>query len=286
MSSTTTGTVAVIGATGQQGGATARALLAAGVDVRALVRDPDAESATALQKAGAELVRADVEDADALRTALAGVGGLFAMTTFAGRDGTDGEVRRGGLIADAARDAGVPHVVYSSVGGAERHTGIPHFESKRRVEEHMTALGLRTTFIRPTFFMENFGSFMPVEVEDGTVVLRAPLVPGLPLQMVAVDDIGAAAAAALLDPARVPGGEIEIAGDELTAEQVAEALGADADLPARFEPLPLDVLADDPDQQAMFTWFTRPPSYRADIEATRALVPGLKDLRGWLVSRG
>jgi uncharacterized protein YbjT (DUF2867 family) len=286
MSSTTTGTVAVIGATGQQGGATARALLAAGVDVRALVRDPDAESATALQKAGAELVRADVEDADALRTALAGVGGLFAMTTFAGRDGTDGEVRRGGLIADAARDAGVPHVVYSSVGGAERHTGIPHFESKRRVEEHMTALGLRTTFIRPTFFMENFGSFMPVEVEDGTVVLRAPLVPGLPLQMVAVDDIGAAAAEALLDPARVPGGEIEIAGDELTAEQVAEALGADADLPARFEPLPLDVLADDPDQQAMFTWFTRPPSYRADIEATRALVPGLKDLRGWLVSRG
>jgi uncharacterized protein YbjT (DUF2867 family) len=134
--------------------------------------------------------------------------------------------------------------------------------------------------------MENFGSFMPVEVEDGTVVLRAPLVPGLPLQMVAVDDIGASAAAALLDPARVPGGEIEIAGDELTAEQVAEALGADADLPARFEPLPLDVLADDPDQQAMFTWFTRPPSYRADIEATRALVPGLKDLRGWLVSRG
>jgi uncharacterized protein YbjT (DUF2867 family) len=276
----------VIGATGPLGGAPAGALLAAGVDVRALVRDPDAESATALQKAGAELVRADVEDADALRTALAGVGGLFAMTTFAGRDGTDGEVRRGGLIADAARDAGVPHVVYSSVGGAERHTGIPHFESKRRVEEQMTALGLRTTFIRPTFFMENFGSFMPVEVEDGTVVLRAPLVPGLPLQMVAVDDIGAAAAAALLDPARVPGGEIEIAGDELTAEQVAEAFGADAGLPARFEPLPLDVLADDPDQQAMFTWFTRPPSYRADIEATRALVPGLKDLRGWLVSRG
>ncbi len=80
------------------------------------------------------------------------------------------------------------------------------------------------------------------------VVLRAPLAPGVPLQMVAVDDIGAAAAAALLDPASVPGGAIEIAGDELTGEQVAAAFGDRAGLPARFEPLPLDVLADDPDQ--------------------------------------
>jgi uncharacterized protein YbjT (DUF2867 family) len=283
---TETGVVAVIGATGQQGGATARALLDAGVRVRGLVRDPQSESATALQQAGAELVRADMEDAEALRAALAGVGGLFAMTTFAGRDGTDGEVRRGGLIADAARDAGVPHVVYGSVGGAERHTGIPHFESKRRVEEHLTALGLRTTFVRPTFFMENFASFFAPQTEDGVVVLRAPLAPSVPLQMVAVDDIGAAAAAALLDPARVPGGAIEIAGDELTGEQVAAAFGADAGLPARFEPLPLDVLADDPDQHAMFTWFTSPPSYLADIEATRALVPDLKDFRAWLAGRG
>src|SRR6201999_2332967 len=112
----------------------------AGVSVRALVRDPQSEQATALQKAGAELVRADVEDVDALRTALTGVAGLFAMTTFAGQDGTEGEARRGGLIADAARDAEVAHVVYGSVGGAERHTAIPHFESKRRVEERMTEL--------------------------------------------------------------------------------------------------------------------------------------------------
>ena len=280
-----TSTIAVIGATGQQGGATARALLDAGVHVRALVRDPQAEPATALQQSGAELVRADAEDREALRTALTGVDGLFAMTTFAGRDGTEGEVRRGSVIADAARDAGVPHVVYGSVGGAERHTGIPHFESKRRVEERMTALGLHTTFVRPTFFMENFVSLLAPTVEDDVVVLRAPLVPGVPLQMVAVDDIGAAAAAALLDPVRVPGGAIEIAGDELTGEGTAAAFGADAGLPARFEPLPLDVLADDPDLHAMFTWFTRPPSYLADIEATRALVPGLKDLRGWLANR-
>ncbi len=278
------GVIAVIGATGQQGGATARALLNAGATVRALVRNLRADAAVALERTGAGLVQADVEDAEALRAALDGTGALFAMTTFAGRDGTEGEVRRGGLIADAARDV-VAHVVYGSVGGAERHTGIPHFESKRRVEEHMTALGLRTTFVRPTFFMENFASFFTPDTQDGVVVLRAPLAPGVPLQMVAVDDIGAAAAAALLDPASVPGGAIEIAGDELTGEQVAAAFGDRAGLPARFEPLPLDVLADDPDQQAMFTWFTRLPAYRADIAATRRLVPGLKDFRAWLGGR-
>jgi uncharacterized protein YbjT (DUF2867 family) len=274
--------IAVIGATGQQGGATARALLAVGADVRALVRDPDAGPAVAVKEAGAELVRADAEDAEALRAALDGTDALFAMATFAGPDGTEGEVRRGRLIADAARDADVPHVVYSSVGGAERHTGIPHFESKRRVEEHMTALGLHTTFVRPTFFMENFTRFLTPATEDGVVVLRAPLAPGVPLQMVAVDDIGLAAAAALLDPGRVPGGAIEIAGDELTGEQIAAAFGERAGLPSRFEPLPLDVLADDPDQHAMFTWFTTPPSYLADIAETRRLVPQLKDFRAWL----
>jgi uncharacterized protein YbjT (DUF2867 family) len=280
-----TGVIAVIGATGQQGGATARALLNAGAKVRALVRDPRADAAIALEDAGAELVQADVEDVETLRAALTGMGALFAMTTFAGRDGTEGEVRRGGLIADAARDVGVPHVVYGSVGGAERHTGIPHFESKRRVEERMTALGLHTTFVRPTFFMENFASFFAPKTEDGVVVLRAPLAPGVPLQMVAVDDIGAAAAAALFDPTSVSGGAIEIAGDELTGEQVAAAFGDRAGLPARFEPLPLDVLADDPDQHAMFTWFTTPPAYRADIAETRRLVPELKDFRAWLGGR-
>ena len=119
------GVIAVIGTTGQQGGATARALLNAGAKVRALVRNPRSDAAVAVEGAGAELVQADVEDAEALRAGLDGAGALFAMTTFAGRDGTEGEVRRGGLIADAARAAGVPHVVYGSVGGAERHTGIP-----------------------------------------------------------------------------------------------------------------------------------------------------------------
>lgn len=276
---------AVIGTTGRQGGATARALLTAGAGVRALVRDPRAQAARALADRGAEVVRADIDDPVSLRSAFTGVDGLFAMTTFAGPRGTQGEVEHGKQIADAAREVGVPHVVYSSVGGAERATGIPHFESKRRVEEYMSLLGLSSSFVRPTFFMENFTHFLAPKQEDGVVVLRAPLAPGVPLQMVAVEDIGAVAAAALLDEAAVSGGAVEIAGDEVTAEQIAAIYGERAGLLARFDALPLSVVADDADQKAMFTWFAELPAYQADFDATRRLVPGLKNFRAWLATR-
>lgn len=264
-------THAVTGATGQQGGATARALLAAGANVRALVRDPDAAAARALAGAGADLVRADLTDPASLAAAFTGVDGVFAMTTSFTPRGTEGETADGVRIADAAAAVGVPHLVYSSVGGAERGTGIPHFESKRRVEEHLEDLDLPTTFVRPVFFMENLA---PVAGDDGTV-LRLPLPAGVPLQMVAVEDIGRVAAAVLLDPSRVAGGAVEIGGDELTGEQAAAALGA------RYEPLPVEVL-DDPDLAAMFTWFVEAtPAYRADFALTRELDPQVQDLAAW-----
>lgn len=270
-----TSTYAVVGATGQQGGATARALLAAGTTVRALVRRPDSDAARHLAAAGAELVRADLTDPASLRAAFQGADGVFAMTTSFTDRGTDGETEDGVRITDAAVAAGVGHLVYGSVGGAERRTGVPHFESKRRVEEHIASLGIPATIVRPVFFMENLA---PTQ-EDGTTVLRLPLPADVPLQMIAVDDIGAVAAAALPDPARVPAGAVEIAGDELTGEQVARVFGG------RYEPLPVEVL-DDPDLRAMFTWFDEQrPAYRADIALTRALDPAVLDLATWAVRR-
>lgn len=276
---------AVVGATGQQGGATARALLARGARVRALTRNPDGDAGRDLRDAGAEVVAADIEDPASLRRAFAGAGGVFAMTTFDGPRGTDGEVEHGRVLGDAAVAAGVPHVVYSSVGGAERHSGVPHFESKRRVEEHLEGLDLRVSLVRPTFFMDNFAGFMPPSVEDGTLVLRMPLPGDVPLQMVAVDDIGTVTAAVLVDPDRLEGGAIEIAGDELTGERIAAAHGEHAGLPARYEALPVDVL-DDPDAHAMFAWFARLPAYRADFPGTRALAPDVLTLAAWLSRDG
>lgn len=275
--------VAVIGATGQQGSSVVDALLAEGQAVRALVRDPSSAGARSLGARGVELVAADQEDAASLDRPLADVAALFLMTTFEGPDGTDGEVRRGLAVADAAARAGVPQVVYSSVGGAERGTGIPHFESKRRVEQRLSEV-VRTTFVRPTFFMENLAPQLDLG-GSGELVLRLPVPGDVPIQMVAVRDIGTAAARALLDPAAVGGGAVELAGDELTLEQAADRVGAVLGRPARYEGLPVEVLGEDEDMKAMFRWFTTVPAYRADFDLTRRLVPDVQDLTAWVADR-
>jgi uncharacterized protein YbjT (DUF2867 family) len=272
--------VAVIGATGQQGRAVVDALLEARVPVRALVRNPDASAAQALRARGVELVAADQEDESSLAAALGGVASLFFMTTFAGPEGPAGETRRGFAVAEAAARAGVPRVVYSSVGGAERGTGVPHFESKREVELRLGAL-LPATFVRPTFFMENLGQQLEPGA-GGETVIRLPMPGDVPLQMISVRDVGRAAARLILDPSAIVGEGVEIAGAELTLEQVAEQASSTLGRPVRFEPVPVEVLGEDEDLKAMFRWFTEVPAYRADLDATRALVPQISDFRSWL----
>uniref|UniRef100_UPI000DF82342 NmrA family NAD(P)-binding protein n=1 Tax=Desertihabitans aurantiacus TaxID=2282477 RepID=UPI000DF82342 len=162
----------------------------------------------------------------------------------------------------------------------DRGTGIPHFESKGQVEQRLAAV-LPTTFLRPTFFMENLtGQLAAADGEE--LVLRLPLAGDVPLQMVAVRDIGTAAARLLVDPGAAGGDAVEIAGDELTMDEAAARVAAVRGRPARYEPLPLDVLGDDADMRAMFAWFASPPAYRADLEATRRLVPDVRDLGTWV----
>ncbi|WP_162237503.1 NmrA/HSCARG family protein [Arthrobacter sp. Leaf234] len=276
-------TIAVFAATGSQGGAVADALLEAGVRVRALVRSTASAKAAALAERGAELVRIDVEEPSSLVAALEGVDAFWFMTIPPGgmQDGdTAGETLQGIALADAAAAAGVPHVVFNSVGGADRSSGVPHFDSKYLVEEHLTSLGLNTTIVRPVFFMENF-TFMAPTVEDGTLVLRLPIPADVPLQLIAVRDVGIIAAQALLDQASLPA-TIEIAGDELTGGQIASIHGGRAGLPARYEALPLGVMDGQDDLQAMFRWFAETPAYQADLDQVRQLHPGLRTLGAWL----
>src|SRR5258708_19223545 len=146
-------TVVVTGSTGKQGGAVARGLLERGHKVRAVTRDPNSSQAKSLANAGATLVAASLEDTAAITQALEGATSLFAMTTpFGG--GTDAETRQGVAAADAAEAAGV-HLVFTSVGSANRETGIPHFDSKYEVEKHIAKVGVRATILAPVFFMEN-----------------------------------------------------------------------------------------------------------------------------------
>ena len=145
--------VVVTGGTGKQGGAVVKSLLERGHEVRAVTHNTESAKARVLARAGVTLVRASLEDSAALTKALAGASSLFAMTTpFEG--GTQAETLQGITAADAAKAAGV-HLVFTSVGSANRNTGVPHFDSKYQVEEHIARIGVRATVVAPVFFMEN-----------------------------------------------------------------------------------------------------------------------------------
>ena len=191
---TQTKLILVTGATGQQGGAVAKALLQKGQKIRVMTRNP--EKAAALANAGAEVVKGDLTNQADVQAALRGVQGVFAMSTPF-EAGMDAEVRRGTMLADAAKQAGVAHYVYTSVGSADRKTGIPHFETKWKVEEHIRQIGLPTTILRPVFFMENFGTYFPPSKEG---VLAIPVRLSMKFQMIGLKDIGEFGAAAFLSP--------------------------------------------------------------------------------------
>ncbi|MFY4723619.1 NmrA/HSCARG family protein [Streptomyces sp. LaBMicrA B280] len=280
------GPVLVTGATGLQGGAVARELVRRGWDTVALVRDPDSSAARRLAALGVTLTRGDLDDEASLRAAMNGVHGVFSVQTFMTPAGLGGEVRQGRAVARAALATGVAHLVYSSVGGAERHSGVPHFDSKRGIERYLAELGVPHTVLRPAFFMDNFAA-NGVQREDGTLVVRLALKPRTPVQFVAVADIAHFAAEAFERPRRYLGRSVELAGDELTATEVAQAIAARTGRPARFEELPLDSVAaspyipNAPEIALMFEWFQR-YGYRADIPALRAEHPGLTDFASYL----
>ncbi|GAC1632488.1 MAG: NmrA/HSCARG family protein [Chloroflexota bacterium] len=279
-------TILVTGSTGQQGGAVARHLLARGRKVRALTRDTSKPAAQALAAAGAEVVQGDLEDRASLDRALQGVHGVFSVQNFF-EAGPEGETRQGKLLADAGKAAGVRHFVYSSVGGADRESRIPHFESKAEIERHVKALGVPYTIVQPVYFMDNFNTYAaPTPGDDGTLQLAMALPADRTLQLIATDDIGAIVALVFERPQEFLGRSIELAGDELTIPQVAEAMSRATGKTIRFVPLPLEVVRGfSEDLALMFQWFTD-KGYQADIPSLRTLYPGLTDFTTWLGKNG
>ncbi|MFB4278698.1 MULTISPECIES: NmrA family NAD(P)-binding protein [unclassified Nonomuraea] len=233
--------VLVTGATGRQGGATARALRAAGVPVRALVRDPATDRARAVEALGAELVTGDLHDRDSVIRAAEGARAVFSVqmpaVTAEGFD-FEGEVAQGVNLIEGARAAGVPQFVHTSVTGAGRHTETPGWAegrwasmeptmgAKSAIQDRLRAAGFpHWTLLKPGFFMENFLPSMaylfPRGIEGGLVSI---LNPETRLSLVAVDDIGRAAAAAIAAPDRFDGVELELASDYLSMTEIAEVL--------------------------------------------------------------
>ncbi|GAA2317080.1 NmrA/HSCARG family protein [Nonomuraea roseoviolacea subsp. roseoviolacea] len=278
-------TVLVTGATGQQGGATARALLTAGWHVRALVRDPGAPAARRLAEAGAEIVPGDMGDRDSLAEAVRGAHGVFSVQPAAGPPhGVAEEVRLGVNVADAAHAAGVRHLVYASVGGADRDSGISHWNTKWEIEQHIRALGVPATILRPVMFMENHAR--PHYGVTGDAALVRVIPPRATVQLIAVTDIGAFAALAFADPDRYVGKALELAGDELSRDALVAAIGRATGRPVDVEPIPAERRAalglGAADMEAVDSF----GGWRADIPALRALHPGLMDFETWLEREG
>ncbi|MFJ4581912.1 NmrA/HSCARG family protein [Streptomyces echinatus] len=248
-------TIAVTGATGAQGGATARAALAAGHRVRALTRRPDSPAAGALRELGAEVRHADFDDHTSLDAALTGADALFAVTTPFGTD-TDTEIRQGRALVDAAAGARLGHVVLTSAAHADRGTGIPHYESKWVIEGHLRASGLPWTVIAPAAFMDNYAGGWTLDgLRTGTFAW--PMPSDVPLTLIPAADIGAFAALVLQRRDDFAGHRLDIASDTLTPAQIASALGTAAGRPITHEEVPhAQVRSHSEDLAAMFAYFT------------------------------
>lgn len=276
-------TILVTGATGNQGGATARHLLADGWHVRALVRDDTTPAAAALAAAGVDVVRGDLDDRASVVEAARGAYGLYSV-----QSANDNELVQGINVADAAKAAGVEHLVYSSVGGAEsqnrfyQQQGWGQIE-KWQIEEHIRALGIPATILRPAGFMEDFTS--PARFfQNGS--LNVPWRDDLVMQLIAIDDTGAFAALAFADPDTYLGKAIEITGDRLTAPEIAEALSAAAGVPVPHSQIPVDLLwQHDPEVAKVFTWADA-TYYDSDLAPLREAHPGVMDFATWLDHSG
>ena len=277
--------IAVTGATGQQGGAVARKLLAEGWQVRALTRDVNKPAAQELKALGAKLIAGDMDNRAELDAAFKGVYGVFSVQNFwLPTVGFENEIKQGKAVADAAKAAGVQHLVYSSVGSAHRGMGQKHFESKWIIEQYIHTLDIPYTIFRPVAFMENH-NWSRAYILSGTYTGMG-LRSDKGVQNIAVEDIAAFAALAFTDAKFYLGKTLELAGDELTEAQAAEVFAKVIGRPVTLAAPQMDGgRAPEEEMIAMFNFFNG-EGYDADISALRKLHPGLLRFEDYLRKNG
>jgi len=267
--------VLVGGATGQQGGAVATLLLEKGHRVVALTRKPESEAAARLRQAGAEVAVGSFDDRSSLEGAMRGVDAVYTMSTSF-EAGTEAETRQGIAVADAASSAGVAHLVYSSVGSADRKTGIPHFESKYEVEQHIEGLGIPYTIVGPAWFYENvFNPFELPGLRQGALATALPA--DRSLQQVSVRNIASFAVYALENRDGLQGKRIDIASDELTGEQTARIISEVSGRNIEYVQTPLEQVRAMSEEFALnLEWLIR-EGYSVDIPGLHREFPEI----GW-----
>jgi uncharacterized protein YbjT (DUF2867 family) len=263
--------VLVTGATGKQGGHLVRELLARGHSVRALTRKPESAAAAELADRGVTIVPGNFDDEGSLERAARGVDTVFAMSTPF-EAGAKTETNEGINIVRAAVRVRVKHLVYSSVAGADRASGIPHFDSKFEVEKEIRRSGIPFTIVAPVFFMENFlAEWMAAGIAQGSIAIAVPATRRL--QQIAVEDIAQFTALVIERRESFLGKRIDIASDELTLTTAAAAISEASGRPIKYTALPIDaVRQQNEDLARMYEWFDR-VGYDADVVGLRELYP-------------
>lgn len=253
-------TILFLGATGRFA-PLARLLLDRGHRVLAGTRDPAGPAARRLRDGGAEIVTADFDDIASLQSAAVLADAIVAAGT-AHAAGPAGDVRHGRNIIDAAAAAGTRHLVYLTVAGADRPTGVPVMDSKHAVERYLRAAGVPHTIVAPVYFMENvWNPWNAAALTAGR--LPSPVSRSRPLQQIPVADVLAFTVHVLESRSTMLGERIEIASDAISAEQAAETI-------ARLAGRPVQA-ADPPARPAnpLFAWLEQAGA-RVDITALRS----------------
>jgi uncharacterized protein YbjT (DUF2867 family) len=285
--------VLVIGATGAQGGSVARQLVATDRwRVRALSRDPAADTVRPLRSAGVEVVRGDLGDPDSLRAASAGISALFLVTNYWVLGG-EREYRYGRNAVDAAVAAGVTHIVYSSLPEAHRRTGgmlsLPHHDSKARLEAELRAEQLPATFVHPATYYENWPVRRLQRAPDGGLTFSFPH-GDTPLAAVAIEDMGGVVSSVLAGGDRFHGKTVGLVGDIRTPDEYAKVLSRVLAVPVTYRDIPREDFARLPLRAAreLADMFEFSRLYQADryddLQRTRMLYPRIQSFEQWALA--
>jgi uncharacterized protein YbjT (DUF2867 family) len=273
--------ILVTGATGQQGGAVARALLKRGHTVYALTRRPDSVNAVFLKNKGAEIIKGDFTHIDDLPEFPRDLDGIFIMTTPY-ETGPGDELLQGENSIDAAESVGVKHIIFTSVANADKNTGIPHFDSKFEVEKYLATIETPYTIVAPAFFYDNFTSpFLLPGLKTGRFFQALP--PDVPLQSVSVETIGEFTAHVFENRELFMNKRIDLAEDELNGVQYSRILSETSNSSIQYTEIPIDeVRRNSEDLALMYEWFNT-VGYSVDIKDLQGKFPGIpwQDFKTW-----
>ena len=279
-----TKTIFVTGATGNQGGAVARNLIRNNFKVKCLTRHPNSVHAHQLEKLDALVVHGDLDKPYTFSQHLKDVDGIFSVQTFV--HGIEKEIRKGTGLADLAKANNIKHFLYSSVAGADLHTGIPHWESKLKIENHLKSTGIPYTIIRPASLFENF---LRPQVKSRLLKgkLVSPVGKNILQQFISADDIGKMSAEIFTNPGKHIGKTITLAAEELNLVQVAEIFSEVMGKEIKYEQLPMVItrLVMGKNLYKMFKWVNENNAvFIKDFTAYKNNNPDLTSLREWIAT--